>query len=498
MSYDAIVIGSGLGGCSAGAALAGAGKKVLVLEKLDRIGGRCSSEEKDGFKLDMGCHFVIGCEHGAFEDALKRVGKEGEIEWHHFTNLLFKVEDTWMFFDGKKLQIEGSRTGAVITNTLSVIQNIFKLIPQPITGAAKSLMGNVVGRTMPGVGAKIYPVADRFDEVSVKTFMDKFLKAPKLRDVVELGQFAMFGTPSWMTATSELIRTMLGVLEYCKPGVGPMQVIGYPIGGLIEIPRTLCEGIEDRGGEVRTNANVKKVVIEAGKAVGVELDDGEVIKAPLIVSNAGIKETVAGLVGEDKYESGYAGTVRKLLPGVSPCTIRCALDTKITDLDGVLGIAVGGLEDYYRKMWSDHIVMDVPPPIMFSSPSNMDPSAAPPGKQLVVAICALVYEAKEEHSKMEQLMLQALEHVIPGINEHMMWHDFLSPETYMVYGEQCAPAIGIAQCMGQVGKKRPSSVSPINGLFYVGGEAGRDISGVACDMCTKSGLACADYILRNE
>ncbi|MBN2169608.1 MAG: NAD(P)/FAD-dependent oxidoreductase [Actinobacteria bacterium] len=493
MSYDAIVIGAGLGGCAAGAALAGGGKRVLILERMDRIGGRCSSQEREGFRLDMGSHFVVGAEHGAFEEACRRVGKEGVIKWHHIGNMLLKVEDTSLSFNGEEIRVETEGSDPIIINASAGMQEMMNLMP----GQLMNMGMGMIGQMMPMVTAMIGPIAAQFDEVSIKEFMDKYLEWPKMRDLLELVQFAAFGTPSWMTATSELIRTMMGAMEYYKPGINPMELGGYPKGGLISIPKAMCEGIEERGGEVRLNSNVKRVVVEGGKAVGVELESGEIINAPIIVSNAGIKETVAELVGEDQFDPGYTETVRKLVPGVSAFCLRAALDTRISDVDGGFAIAKGGLEDYYHKLWDDYLIPDCPPPIMYSIPSNMDPAIAPEGKQLVIAIGALMYESKEDFSKMEPLAMEAVEHVLPGFKEHIMWHDFLTPNTYIALGEYLAPAIGIAQCMGQIGEKRPSSISPVPGLFYVGGEAGKNISGIATDMCTKVGLACADYILQN-
>ncbi|MBN1289169.1 MAG: NAD(P)/FAD-dependent oxidoreductase [Actinobacteria bacterium] len=493
MSYDAIIIGAGLGGCAAAAALAGGGKKVIVLERMDRVGGRCSSQEREGFKLDMGSHFVVGCEHGAFEEGCRRVGREGVVKWHHVNNMVLKVENSALAFNMEKITVQTEGSDPIKINVAEGMQEMMSLMPRELMTMGLSMMGQM----MPMVSAMIAPIAEQFDEVSIKQFMDQYLDWRKMRDILELVQFAAFGTPSWMTATSEMIRTVLGAMEYYKPGINPLELIGYPKGGLISIPQTMCEGIQEKGGEVRLNSNVRKVIIEGGRATGVELEDGEILKASLVISNAGIKETVAELVGEEHFDAEYTETIRKLVPGVSAFCLRAALDTKISDIDGGFGIAKGGLEDYYHKVWDEYLIPDCPPPIMYSIPSNMDPSLAPEGKQLVIAIGALMYESKEEFSKMEPLAMDAVEHVLPGFKDHIMWHDFLNPNTYITFGEYLAPAIGIAQCIGQIGNKRPSSMSPVPGLFYVGGEAGKNISGIATDMCTKVGLACADYILQN-
>ncbi|MBN1289262.1 MAG: NAD(P)/FAD-dependent oxidoreductase [Actinobacteria bacterium] len=518
MDYDAIVIGAGLGGCAAGATLAGGGKKVLILERMDTIGGRCSSQEREGFKLDIGSHGIMLAEYGSFTEALRRVGKENAVEWHHITEQLIVHSDTALRVTQDKItvtnkdstveinlkgvaklqqmmkpRLSAGRQAGIKGMMTSVAMRMAQAVMRMMTPLAK----RVIARMVPVVLRKIWEVIAQFDEVSFKDFMDQIIKWDKFRDILELTQFAGYGTPSWMTAVSEFMRTMVPD-QYLQPGELPKVAVGYPKGGLISIPKALCEGIIEHGGEVRTGVNVKKVIVEGGKAVGVELDNGEIINAPVIVSNAGIKETVSDMVGEDKFDAEYAKTVRDLVIGVAPFTLRAALDKKITDVEFGFSIPVGGLEEYYHKLWDDREIPDVPPPIMFSSPSNMDPSLVPEGKQLIIAIGALNYDSREDYKKMEPLAIESVDHAFPGFKEHMIWYDFLTPETYIAFGEKKAPAIGIAQCIGQVGEKRPSSVSPVPGLYFVGGEAGRNISGIATEMCVHSGIVCVDYILKNK
>ena len=73
---DVIIVGGGIGGCAAGALLAKQGKKVLLLEKADYIGGRCWSGEYKGVTMDLGGHLI---EDGAVEAVYKYVGKELKV-----------------------------------------------------------------------------------------------------------------------------------------------------------------------------------------------------------------------------------------------------------------------------------------------------------------------------------------------------------------------------------------------------------------------------------
>ncbi|MBN1288749.1 MAG: NAD(P)-binding protein, partial [Actinobacteria bacterium] len=238
MDYDAIIIGSGLGGCAAGAALAGAGRKVLILERMDVVGGRCSTKVREGFRMDIGCHFLFGCEHGAFEEACRRVGKGGILKFDHPDSFCVKIKDVSIVIDGKDLIVESPKNKRIVVHLAEGFQEMMKMMPQELMTMGFSMMGQM----MPMVTAMAAPIVEQFDNVPIGDFIDQYLDWPTLRDFIELGQFAGFGTPSFLTPVSEMIRTMLIMMEYYKPGMNPLEFIGYPIGGLGAIPATMCEG----------------------------------------------------------------------------------------------------------------------------------------------------------------------------------------------------------------------------------------------------------------
>ncbi|MBN1289289.1 MAG: NAD(P)/FAD-dependent oxidoreductase [Actinobacteria bacterium] len=491
MGYDAIIVGAGLGGLASGVALAAKGKKVLVLERMDFIGGRCSSKRVDGWTMDIGCHFLFGCEHGSFGDAARRIGRE--IKFFHPTDYRLKVRDSMLEFDWESIVVTRPGSDTVTINTGEAYHGMMDHVPRPLISLARLMMTPL----LPRLGKIASPIINRMDNITMKEMLDRYMTWPAVRDFGEFFQLAGFCTPSWLTAYSELMRTGLGFVGYYKPGkMKPAELMGYPIGGLQAIPDTFAEGILERGGEIRTGSNVKKVIIEGGKAAGVELESGEVIKSNVVISNGGIKETVRDLVGEDQFDRNYAEKIEKLVPGISGFTLRAQMDSKISDLELGFNIPVPDCEEYFHELWDRRIIGDYAPPVMLSSPSNMDPGTCPPGKQIILAVGSSMLHTDDDHNKIEKYAIESVDGIIPGFKDHIERCDLMTPKTYAAFGEDDAPVIGIAQSIGQVGKNRPSSVSPLKGLFFVGGEAGRGISGVACDMATNSGLACGDYILK--
>lgn len=473
MIYDAIIVGAGLGGLAAGCVLAGAGKKVLLLEKLESVGGRFSSSCRDGFVLDTGSHILPRCEYGPFTQVLKKVGKHRVVKYHHLEKAMIKYEDIEIVLD----------FGAVM-------QDIRKLLPAGIL--------RIAGSMFPGVMNAVGDNASLFDDISIKELVDNYVDCTPIADMVNLVQLLFFGTPYWLSAASEAMRVISGALGALADGLADgVLCAGFPKGGLSAVPDMMRLGIEQHGGEVRTGADVQRIMVEDGITTGVELRDGEVIKGKTVISNAGIKETVSELVGEESFNDDYCESIGALTPGISGFCLRAALDKPITDVDYGMSIPVGGLDDYYSRIWDEHNIPDLPPPMIYSVPSNMDPEVAPEGKQLIVGTGAMMYESNDDYSKMEAFALETLDYTVPGFSDHLMWYDFLDPGMLIEFGEQSAPISGIAQCIDQVGNSRPSSISPIEGLYYVGCDAGRKISGTASEMAVESGSVCAESVLKS-
>lgn len=476
MRYDAIIVGAGIGGCAAGCVLAGEGKRILILERTGRTGGRCSSEEKFGFKMDLGGHVMIRCEYGPIEEALRRVGKGGVVKFHHLKKLMLK-------HCGLEVKM-GVKMGSKEINNL-----IFSIIPPEIFTA--------LGQVMPLASGMISGVVKQYDSMSIGEMLEKYVKSKQIQDLTNMIQFMLFGTPYGLTPAGELLRIILDSTSSMLGSVTEREIsMGYPLGGLISITQTMCDGIRAKGGELRLDSNVEKILIEAGRVTGVETDKGEVVEAPVVISNSGIKETVNDLVGDSYFKSDYADSINGLVAGFSPWCLRAALDKKITDVEVALNVPTPNLEDQFQRIWNRQTIPDELPAHVVTSPSNMDPELVPEGTQSLIAYGPMAYPSDDSVEKMEELALKALDNTFPGFTDHLMWHDFLTPADYVVFGEKDAPIIGIAQTFNQVGEMRPSTVSPLEGLYVVGGDAGRDISGVGTEMCARSGVACADYIVR--
>lgn len=472
MDYDAVIVGAGLGGLAAGAALAGEGKKVLVLEKTGVVGGKCCTSMKDGFKMDHASHLLMRSAFGPFTEALKRVNKDKDVEFYHLDDIMFKIHN--------------ERFKVHVSTVLNFMNRLIPSLPLRLMLSMAPFLNKVIAQ-----------FSRLFDKISIQDIIKRYTDSTPFHNGVGWVSFILFGGPYYETPFGELLRTFLDVKADLKMILNEKCMIGYVKDGLISFPNALREGIEERGGKVQLNTTVSLVLVKDGKVTGVQLEDGEVINADLVISNTGIKETVKFLVGEEHFDKEYTDYCDSLKPGCPAFALRIALDKPVFDYDLVMSIPMESLEEYYHEMWDRNEVPKGLCAIMATSPSRMDPRLAPPGKQSVIVIGPLARDRKT-WAAYEKVAMDTILDAVPEIKDHIIWYDYLGPEFYEIHGEIGVPAIGLAQCIGQAGSTRPSSISPIKGLYYVGAEAGKNVSGVATELATHSGLQCADYILQME
>jgi phytoene dehydrogenase-like protein len=256
--------------------------------------------------------------------------------------------------------------------------------------------------------------------------------------------------------------------------------------------------VGDAGGTVRLGAGVSKVLLEEGRAVGVTLEDGEKIRAPLIISNAGIRETMLRFVGKEGLPPDYVESVQSLTTGklvegtpMGMIYLKLALDAPVIDAPLIFrNVREGTIEGLAELMQG--IMEDKPPRdykginIFIPVPSNMDPALAPPGKQLVNFYGLAPVDSKNWDAWVD-FHLGYLYTLYPKIEKHLMWRDFSTLARINKCSGRFHPdIIGIAQSVGQTGIDRPSPITPIENLYLVGADVGQD--NIGTELAAESAL----------
>lgn len=451
--YDYIIIGSGVGGLSTALLLANEGKKVLVLERNELIGGRLTSYERDGFTVDLGVHIISRSDKGPLGEVFNRVGLETGLEF-------------------QRLRPVTSYNGKIFVFP----HDLKDMMSEEDFNALMQFMGDIRKMTDKEVS--------NYDDVSIdevlKKYTDNDMSSSCLFNMSQI--YTCLG--SWLVSAGEFMR--------CMRYEASAKASGYPIGGCGAIVNAYTKAIELKGGEIKNNAPVDSIVIKDNKAVGVKVGD-TIYEADTIISNADIKATVLNLVGEDYFDAKYVNYVKNLEYSWTGPVVRVALDEQISDIKMLTQFGSLKQREYYDKM--ENGIMPEELNLFLVSPSNFSPSVAPEGKQLINFATPIPLGLPQNIvDDLQETMIKTVEKYIPNLREHIMWMEYTTTSELCESLGEMGAGIGIGQRVGQVGKKRPSVKTNIDGLYLVGAEAGG--SGVGIELAINSALELFDDYLQ--
>ncbi len=145
--------------------------------------------------------------------------------------------------------------------------------------------------------------AQRYLEMNAKEVVDSLTDNPRLRTVFT-AQWGYYGSAP--SQASFAIQALV-VKHFMYGGF-------YPVGGAKEIALHLLQTVADAGGWTRISTSVDEILVEGGRAVGVRLEGGEEVRAPQVISAAGVSATVRRLLPERHREQRWADDIVALAP----------------------------------------------------------------------------------------------------------------------------------------------------------------------------------------
>ncbi|CAN0261220.1 unnamed protein product [Pylaiella littoralis] len=493
---DVVVIGSGVGGLSAAAMLARHGDSVTVLESHYLPGGVAHAFDIKGYRFDAGPSLWAGMSEPG-TNPLRQILDvlEEEVDWISYDGWGMHVpEGYFRFTTGPDAFVEELRRLGGEDDVRQWLELTEKMRPLLRAAAAippLALRGDywapvtllpylvdALRHAGPGVQALQGAFTDVLEgTVDRDSFLFKWL---------DYLSFALSGLPADGTMAAAVIYT-IGDLH--RPGC----VIDYPKGGGGAVIAAMVKGIEKLGGRVELKSHVEEIVVEGGKAAGVRLRSGAVIRArKAVVSNASIWDTI-GLIPEG---------------AVDPKYIDDSMDTPDTGSFmhlhlGIDGEGLEGLDIHYSVVESWTVPIDAPQNMFIVSiPTVLDPSLAPEGKHLVHIYTAgnepyqlwegmkrgsPEYEAlKKERA---ECMWKALERIIPDVRERTEVELVATPLTHEFFNRRFRGSYGPGWRAGQA--EFPGCVTPLKGLLHCGDST---LPGLGLPAVAASGMSAASTL----
>ncbi|MCH9695944.1 MAG: NAD(P)/FAD-dependent oxidoreductase [Gammaproteobacteria bacterium] len=304
--YDAVVIGSGMGGLTTAAMLSDLGRKVCVLEQHYTAGGYTHSYERNGYEWDVGVHYIGDV--GAQTRTRKMFDylSDGELKWAPMD------AEYDRFYVGDKVF-------NAIAGKQEFRENLVRQFPAEAVAidAYIELLSKVGGALSAfGMARAMGPLQQTLLSPYLKWKSPDFLYR-KTWDVL-----------SELTSNQDLIAVICG--QWGDMGLPPKQstflvhaMIArhylhggfYPVGGSWKIADSVIPKIQAAGGEVFTYARVDEIVVENDTVSGVRMKDGHVIECGCVISSAGIENTFNQLLPEQVAErSGYKRKMQDVEP----------------------------------------------------------------------------------------------------------------------------------------------------------------------------------------
>ena len=468
-TFDAIVIGSGIGGLTVAALLAKLDRKrVLVLEQHFTAGGFTHTFERQGkFQWDVGLHYVGDMGQGDTGKAVFDYLTNGTLRWHKMPDPFEKFVYPDFTFE---VYADPDRFQADLIQRFPLEAVSIRRYFSDVQRAAFWFGAHTMVELLPGW---LQPILRRlirhFGAIARQTtrhYLDQNFQDAQLKALL-VSQWGDYGLPPSQSCFG--IHSVI-VTHYFKGG-------WYPVGGAEAIAQAIIPVIEQGGGVVLTQRRVTEILLEAGVAVGVKVEstspakaDLETYYAPIVVSDAGAFNTYVKLI-PPSYPMAEREQIRAFPKGSSMLTVYLGLKESPQRL-GFQG------ENHWIYTTYDHdgialaltnqvaqegaIGLDRPPQFCYLSfPSLKDPQAQGHTAEIIAHVDYDFFapwqgqpwrrrgrDYAELKAKIIQALVQLVENHYPGFEDLIEYAELSTPLTVehfdasdrgAIYGIPCIP-----------------------------------------------------------
>src|SRR5712671_2760122 len=500
--YDAIIIGAGHNGLVTAAYLARAGRKVLVLERRELVGGCVVTEELwPGFKVSTASYV-----NSLFRPEIIR---DLELKRHGFAMLPRNPSSFTPLPDGRFLLMGPDKEmtrrevakfskrdadnlpkfEAMLERMATFLEPMLLQTPaSPLSLKPSNLLqlartawnfrklGADAGHAIEILTGAANPILDRwFESEEVKTTIST--------DAI-IGAFA---TPSMPGTAYVLFHHVMGECD------GVRGVWGYVRGGMGALSNAIASAAKEKGAEIKVNAPVKKILIQNGRATGVTLADGSEHNADTVVSCLDANLTFLRLTDPKELPSAFIESVQHLDYSSASCKINLALSEvpNFTCLPGSTPgpqhrgtIHISPNRTYIEKAYdcAKYGYISENPVIEATIPSSLDDTVAPKGKHVMSMFTQYFpYKLAPDAGTLEENKLRYAERCIdilteyaPNFRKAVINYQVLAPaDLESMFGLTGGNIMQGAMSLSSIGFMRPlpgyaDYRTPIKGLYLCG------------------------------
>ncbi|SEB57528.1 phytoene desaturase family protein [Streptomyces melanosporofaciens] len=438
--YDAIVIGAGHNGLISANYLARAGRRVLVVEARDVVGGACTTEQ-----LIPGSHWS-SC---AFIQGLLRpeIIHDLELERHGLEMYQTEAMEVVIFEDGSHMFMWKD-----IDRTLKELEKFSKAdaksfldfglrVKQFASIITPFLMRPPTSRSEVLRAFEETGCEDLFDEFvlsSTKDLLDRYFESEHIKGLFTFfGMISVWGGPS--TPGTGYVYGHHSVGEFN----GHLGQWGLVKGGMGGITQAMARAAEAHGAEIRLNAPVDEVLVSGGRARGVRLATGEEILAPVVLSNADPARSMLSLLPKGTIKPGLEKAIREYDNRGSMARIHLLID----ELPAYVGFEpgrgpqheaqqiMGASVENFERAWEAQRRGVLPEEYVIEAmiQSTTDPGLAPEGLHtMTLGVQQLPFELTgttwdDARDKFADAVLENLFRYAPNLREHILDRVVITP-----------------------------------------------------------------------
>ncbi len=482
-TWDAIVIGSGIGGLTAAAMLSvHGGKRVLVLERHYVAGGFTHSFHRPGYEWDVGLHYIgqVQDPRSPVRKAFDHITGDG-VSWTAMPDVYDRIliegrafdltageerlrESLKQYFPGEARSIDKYMRAVRAANRVSNLYYAEKAVPAPIAFIAGSLLRAPYLRW------------------ARRTTLEVLQEITGNRELIGVltAQWGDYGLPP--AQSSFAIHATIA--EHYFAGAS------YPVGGASTLAAAILPQIERGGGAVVTSAEVAEILCRGDRATGVRMSDDREFRTAVVISDVGASNTFSRLL---PAELAAVQPLRAELRALPASTAHLSLYVGLNATAETLGLTGTNLwihpsYDHDENVRRFAVNPNAPfPGVYISFPSAKDPdfTRRHPGKSTIEVITMLPYDAfdrwaserwRHRGAEYEQLkqqftrrLLEELERQVPQVAGHIDHAELSTPVTtrhFMNY--QKGEIYGIAATPARYELRTLGARTPIRNLYLTG------------------------------